>query len=526
MTSKKRNISFVAIFSFAIHLSIAQVTQFQITYGTQYNDAVGRTNPTSDGGYILMMDDISNPSLRDMVVAKLDSIGNILWCKKFGESNTDDVVVNVIEAHNGGYLIFGYLDYANTPIGIGIRVDNAGNILWVKRNLFSFEAEQTIDGGYVNPGDGASIIKIDSSGNYQWSKLYNHFFGSQSFGRRTFDGGYIILGTTIQYASGGSGDYDIIASKIDSAGNLLWTKVYGTPLKIEEALAVALSTDGGFVFLCGAISQTQSIFDFMIVKTDAMGNVVWSKLYGGNLFEAAYDIESALGGIGYLVIGHTEGFEGPLQYGFRSFLMRTDISGSPLWTEMYGAMQTNPSTYDQTYQLYTLNDGGYFMAGATNSFGAGGWDAWCIKTNSSGLSGCNEVPNNPTVSTPVLTVSSPTGIVTVANYTSSPYTVSTSNFQLTKTVLCLNGSITGVTNENETVSIEVFPNPSSSIFTLKKPSSSPATIEVVSVLGNTVIKTTIQGETSTIDLTKEARGVYFIKVTEGSEFYIQKIILE
>jgi parallel beta-helix repeat protein len=98
----------------------------------------------------------------------------------------------------------------------------------------------------------------------------------------------------------------------------------------------------------------------------------WNKTYGGTSDEAAIALVQTADG-GYALAGST------LSYGAGNvdfWLVKTDASGNELWNKTYGG-----TDYDgaYAYALVQTGDGGYALAGNTNSFGAGGTDFWLVK---------------------------------------------------------------------------------------------------------------------------------------------------
>ena len=523
----------ILLISFFANSLFSQVTRFQITYGNNQSNW-GSAIPVSDGGYIIMTEDSTWPASRDIIMIKTDSIGNIAWTKKYGNtSNTDDTrYYQITEAHNGGYLIAGALNATWGPVvSVWIRTDSNGDTVWVKRDMFgSGTLIKTSDGGYAQVG--VSLLKTDSMGNIQWAKIYTAVSGSPTCGQQTADGGYIILGSTGQYASGGPTDRDLVLIKTDSVGNIQWTKVYGSPTSMELIIlgegAVVQANDGGYAILATTSVAYQSLtFDLLFIKTDAAGNLQWSKTYGGASGDYAADLK-ATGAIGYIITGRTIGFEPPLQNSMRSFMMRTDGNGTPVWTKMYGDMANNNyNSNDEAYYVNYTADGGFLMSGATQSFGAGAWDAWLIKTDALGVSGCNEIVTNPTVTIPTLTIGTG-GYDSAVFYTSSPYTIAVGTWQPTKTILCLNGSLTGEIDVSENKDdILIYPNPFTDAVTITSQQEITA-IEVYNMLGELVFSTSnIKHQTSNIiDLSSQPSGIYFVRVTTKEGTVSRKIVRE
>ena len=115
--------------------------------------------------------------------------------------------------------------------------------------------------------------------------------------------------------------------------------------------------------------------DFWLVKTDSDGNVEWSQTYG----EAGHDearVLVATSDGGYAMTGPTNSY-GAGSWDF--WLVKTDMNGNMMWSQTYGGAKR-----DNSYAMIQTSDGGYAIAGSTKSFGAGGSDFWLVKTDAYG----------------------------------------------------------------------------------------------------------------------------------------------
>ena len=101
----------------------------------------------------------------------------------------------------------------------------------------------------------------------------------------------------------------------------------------------------------------------------------WTKTYGGTYDDYGYSVQQDSDS-GYVITGYTTSFGA----GYADvYLVKTDASGDTLWTRTFGGTQG-----DDGYSVRQTSDGGYIIAGLTYSFGAGGSDVYLIKTNASG----------------------------------------------------------------------------------------------------------------------------------------------
>jgi hypothetical protein len=238
---------------------------------------------------------------------------------------------------------------------------------------------QTGDEGYIIAGSTSSfgvrfsdfwVVKTDSNGNAQWNQTYGGSRIDIAYSiQQTSDGGYIVAGSTNSF---GSGSNDFWLVKTDPNGGAQWNKTYGG-LYDDEAYSVQQTSDGGYI-VCGYTSSFgEGYEDFWLVKTDSNGNMAWNKTYGGENSEYAYSVQQTSDS-GYIIAGDTYSSGA----GLEAWLVKTDSSGNMQWNKNYGG-----SLDDEAYAVQQTNDGGYIIAGFTDSF-TNNRDIWLIKTDSSG----------------------------------------------------------------------------------------------------------------------------------------------
>ncbi len=208
-----------------------------------------------------------------------------------------------------------------------------------------------------------------------WSQTYG---GSQNEQAQsvvqTTDGGYAMAGwiqVSRHYSDNISVGYDFLLVKTDSSGNMLWNKTYGG-LGHAEANSVIQTSDGGYAIAGYTESYDTGGSNFWLVKTDSSGNMMWNKSYG-QLDTNAYSVIQTGDG-GYAIAGSSA-----VQGNF--WLVKTDSSGSMQWNKTYGR-----AGYQVAYSVVQTGDGGYALAGFTAPFPGvpGTEDVWLVKTDSSG----------------------------------------------------------------------------------------------------------------------------------------------
>jgi len=311
----------------------------------------------------------------------------VRFAKTYGGTNSDEYN-RVQQTSDGGYIVTG----RTSSFGAGssdiflIKTDAYGNLQWAKTYggaswEYASSAQQTSDGGYIVAGYTNSfgagnsdffLIKVNSSGNIIWVKTYggiNDDYASSV--QQTLDGGYIVAGSTTSF---GAGDRDFLLIKTDANGNIIWAKTYGGT-DWDRGSSVQQTSDGGYILAGLTWSFGASGGDIFLVKTDANGNVQWAKTYGGSGWDQPYSVQQTSDG-GYILTGETTSFGA----GDRDFfLIKTDANGNVQWAKIYGG-----TNWDQAFSVQQTSDGGYIVAGGTWSFGAGGYDFLLIKTDANG----------------------------------------------------------------------------------------------------------------------------------------------
>jgi len=185
------------------------------------------------------------------------------------------------------------------------------------------------------------------------------------------DGGYVVAGDTSTYTYGGA-DFGIY--KLNSRGNKVWFKHYGGTLD-DRAQTIQQTSDGGYVVAGDTSSYTYGGADFAIYKLNSSGNKVWFKHYGGIDDDYGRSIQQTTDG-GYIVAGYTDSFT----YGNNDFaIYKLDSNGNKIWFKHYGGTQN-----DDCLAIQQTSDGGYIVAGDTNSYTYGSFDFAIYKLDSNG----------------------------------------------------------------------------------------------------------------------------------------------
>ncbi len=251
-----------------------------------------------------------------------------------------------------------------------VKIDAYGDMEWSQTFRESsvqtaYSLIQTSDGGYamagyIWPSDSKSsdflLVKTDAYGNIEWNQTYNGGTLETAYSLvETSDGGYAIAGGSY------SGVINSWLVKTDRFGNMEWNKTYAGENTVWERELV-VTYDGGFAIAGGGV----------LVKTDASGNMEWNQTFGGESIVSLVQVSDG----GYALAGSIQSIAGDEDF----WLVKTDANGNIEWNQTHGGEND-----DGAYSLVGSSDGGYAIAGYTESFGAGKADFWLIKTDEYGI---------------------------------------------------------------------------------------------------------------------------------------------
>jgi len=330
----KKNIIIVALLNFFLASSVlGAVPAWDTSFGRAGDESAASVQQTSDGGYIFVgITPTYGWGDSDMWLVKTDYKGTKLWDRTFGGKGYD-AAVSVQQTSDGGYVIAG--------------------------TTFTYGAG----------GSDSWLLKTDANGNKVWDRTFGGA-GNESAAsvQQTSDGGYIIAGTTFTYGAGGS---DAWLLKTDYKGIRLWDRTFGGAGN-ESAASVEQTSDGGYIIAGTTSSYGAGGTDAWLLKTDSNGTRLWDKTFGGAGNESAASVQQTSDG-GYTIAGTTFTYGAG---GSDAWLLKTDANGTRFWDRTFGGTgDESAASVQQT------SDGGYIIAGTTTSYGAGGTDAWLLKTD-------------------------------------------------------------------------------------------------------------------------------------------------
>ena len=304
--------------------------------------------------------------------------------------------MSVAETSDSGYIACGSTapsDSVYDAVWL-VKTDRLGKKTWertfgVQSSSEGRSVQQTFDGGYIIGGstlvghDSTDVwlIKTDSQGNEVWDKKFGKTdcnVGNSA--QQASDGGYVIAGYYTRHD--GPGNRDAWLVKTDSSGNEVWDKAFGgpgtdvgNPVQETEGHSVQQTSDGGYIIAGSTVPPGEGSDDVFLVKTDASGNKAWDKAFGGPNIDMGSSVQQTSDG-GYIVAGLTCSYGGGDE---DAWLIKTDASGLKVWDRKFSG------TADDAFaSVRQTSDGGFIAVGCTGSSGSGGRDIWLVKTDRSG----------------------------------------------------------------------------------------------------------------------------------------------
>lgn len=345
-----------------------------------------------------------------------------LWAKTYGDSLYEEAR-SVKRTYDGGYVVAGM---SGDELWI-LKLNSSGEIDWQKlyknAEKESYEVHDlaiTSDGGCIVIGSAITcydttafclgygwLLKLDSAGEISWQKGYRIGAMATFFsGQQTSDNGYILAGF-----GDALGQVTPITRlwllKADNTGDVLWQIAVALNDGYLNACAnsVQQTNDGGYI-VAGYVSNpdTMTSYDIFVLKFDQNGNLQWHKAF---VSDEVFDIGwcgRQTNDNGYIIAGQTQDTIG---YGMDGLLMKLNNNGAVQWQRNYESGEGDGLRFaEQT------NDGGYIAGGLYSS----GWEyngGDIMKTDQEGYIEWQKIYPNDKISSIVQTAD--TGFVFASN---------------------------------------------------------------------------------------------------------------
>lgn len=306
--------------------------------GGNHNENAYATVKTSDGGFIVVGSTHSNndgdvgvssafegQGGSDYWVAKVNSKGEKQWTKSFGGSD-DDVATDIVQAHNGDYVIIGTT--VSTDGDANFNGTNGGLLLVRIREDGSKVSSRVIPGGrrFTEP-----------------TYAYTDNFSKPSIVKLT--NGDLVIGATREIGQSPFVGKQFYLSRLTPFGDTKWERLYGSS-KDEVMSDLIVTSDGGLLLLGSTTADAKEIkgagngfYDFLAIKTDQNGVEIFKKAWGGSNFDVLMGVVESHARDGYIAVGESVSKDGVItsNKGQKdAIILKIDIYGNLAWLKNIG----------------------------------------------------------------------------------------------------------------------------------------------------------------------------------------------
>lgn len=371
-----------------------------------------------NGGYFFCGQGSSSLSAgtRSVLIGGMDDDLELQWSRSFIPGGLGGRGIEIKRNSKGELIVFGsYAPVGNSNTDFFLwKTDTLGNILNTAayggpEDESGTSFKETSDGGFILAGitdgftSGAAndlyLVKTDSNLALEWTRLLGFFNESDLAGEviQTSDNGYALIG---QCSPNGNGS-EMCMVRLDEQGDTLWSQRYGGPASCYGQSVLELA-DGGFLLGGSVFASPFASKDFLLVRTDSLGTVIWSKTYGGLGNE---EIEKILPipGSGWLLAGRGGNQNSEDAY----FMVQVDSIGDAKQVRAYG--QSGLASFLES--AIVTPEGEFLLSGYSWDFSSAPITSYLVKVDSFLNAGiCNQVSVGALVDTIALQVSSGIGI--------------------------------------------------------------------------------------------------------------------
>ena len=248
--------------------------------------------------------------------------------------------------------------------GNAIAVDSADNV-FVTGKMENYT-------GMTN--DDMFLMKYDSSGIQQWNRSWGGTWNDEGFGVVVDSAGNVYVTGVLDNDI--ASENDIFLVKYDNSGELQWDHTLTVSLDDDIGYGLAVDSSDN-VYLTGKVYElVNMIGDMILMKYNSAGEQQWNRTWGAAYLDQGLGVTVDSSDDIYIT-GFTQNFGAG---GSDIALVKYDTSGEQLWNRTWGGsmddvgMGVTVDSYDNVY-----------IAGATESFGAGNSDICLVKYDSSGI---------------------------------------------------------------------------------------------------------------------------------------------
>ncbi len=387
-------------FSFILLLftirTVGQTNYYETSFGTTNIETFRSLKLGTDSTiYLAGFSNATASTNNNIVLAKLNYAGQVLWTKQITDTlYTAALYINTTNDNN--FIICGETEYGpNNKDGFIIKLDTAGTIIW--RKQFVLPNNQTLKycmqtttghiitcgatndsfGGYDN-----WLVKLSPNGTLIYSKTYGtatNEYADQV--KETPEGNYLLTADVLTTATN---SYDIELFKLDTAGNVIWDKIYGDELQ-NGCQGVLVTSTNNYLSYGESNVAKNLYFDFWIDLINPQGDTIWHKQFGGAYSDAVFGAVEVSDG--FVFTGYSSSYNNGAPADVVVF--KTDTLGNLLWQHTYGTIGV-----DIGYEIIKGIHNDFFVTGKYN---VNNDDFYLLHIDANGLTISNTMFKTPAI---------------------------------------------------------------------------------------------------------------------------------
>jgi hypothetical protein len=493
---------------------------------------------------------VYNPSVILLFLLVLTILGsqtaaqNVTFKKRI-DNGTANRGTGILESDSSYIGIgWGYPHQVQTRYVKLYKTNFSGNIISFKEygsnNAFWETGEssvvKTFDGNYVlggtrsdiNGNDGL-IIKFDKNLDTLWVRIIlssNHIFFYQT--RETTDKGLVFVGSSDELDP----NANFILVKTDSLGNEEWRKEYGGVFR-DIGRTIDLTPDGGFI-IAGDKYKDNTLDSRIgyLIKTDSLGNIEWDREFGSGFDDGVFRASTTTDG-GYIVWGALDTIDHLLPA--IPFLAKLDKNGTEEWRKVFIKTSRKSSFL---FQAKELANGNFLAAGEIRNDVLPYAIGWLVMESPTGstlwerfyywnIDSVMPISFNDFIETS-------DGGILLTGYAGywDEFGAGGTQFLLMK--LDSNGCLvndcglfTGIEEyvPQQTLQAKLYPNPTTGTLTIELPGGQGGSMALYNLLGQSVYQTTLAGGQTTLTLNLPP-GLYLYRIGSGNQATNGKLLVE
>jgi len=308
------------------------------------------------------------------------------WNCTFDFDSGSEFAKSVIQTSDSCYILTG----GNDNETLTLKTDHNGNLLWNSNHfalMASGEEILEVDDGYLvcgwSKGLGGEWYALLNKYGFDGDTLLTSYYPNEN--PSFCDGCFSIVQTSDGGFALPVNIHDPYLFKLNESYEEQWVSpTYETFQNGAEGRSILQMDDFGYIvvgfeFEKYSLPDSSNVF---IYKTDSLGNYEWSKTFGDSLNDDRAFKVLPTDNNSFLISGYTETYGAG---GKDAWLIKTDSLGNEIWNKTYGGMSD-----DYCYSMSETQDGNYVLIGSTSSYGNGLQDVWLIKVDPEGNELWNE----------------------------------------------------------------------------------------------------------------------------------------